>query len=92
MLTAKQANRIANSELLQIMNIIRKSAYDGGLKVTLDYHLKDTTVKVLKDLGYSVELKELASYPETPYGILSSIPLAYTKKTIINWNENTNNS
>lgn len=88
MLTAKEARKIANSDLLQVMHLIRNTAYDGGLSITLHYTLKEDTIKVLKDFGYSIEVKEVPIYSDTPYGILEDKPNGYSKLTLISWNEN----
>lgn len=85
MIDAKKARDIANSELLQIMNLIRESAYSGGFKIKLDYSISNETTKVLKDYGYSIEYKEIPIYWETPYGKLEDTPSGYKKETTISW-------
>ena len=85
MLSAKEANKIANSDLLQLMNLIRESAYKGGLSLTLDYTVRDGAIKVLRDYGYDVKTEELPIYYETPYGALEDKPSGYKKQTIISW-------
>lgn len=85
MLSAKEANKIANSDLLQLMNLIRESAYKGGLSLTLDYTIRDGVIKVLKDYGYEVKTEEIPIYYETPYGALEDKPSGYKKQTIISW-------
>lgn len=85
MLSAKEARKISNSELLQIMNLIRESAYSGGLNIKLDYSISKETTKALEDYGYNVEYNELPIYWETPYGKLEDTPSGYKKETIISW-------
>ena len=78
MLSAKEARKIAGSELLQIMNIIRDSADAGGLSIKLDYYIgKDTTNQV--------EETEIPIYYESPYGKIDDEPSGYKKQTIISW-------
>lgn len=88
MLTAKEARKIANSDLLQVMHLIRQTAYDGGLSTTLHYTLKEDTIKVLRDFGYDVKVREVPIYSDTPYGILGDEPNGYSKLTLISWNGN----
>ena len=45
MLSAKEARKISNSELLQIMNLIRESAYRGGLNIKLNYPISKEVTK-----------------------------------------------
>lgn len=85
MLSAKEARKIASSELLQIMNIIRESAYAGGLSINLDYYIGKDTIKTLKDYGYQVEEKEVPIYYEDHYGRLDDKPNSYRKETTISW-------
>lgn len=85
MLSAKEARKIAGSELLQIMNIIRDSAYAGGLSIKLDYYIGKDTTKILKDYGYQVEETEIPIYYESPYGKIDDEPSGYKKQTIISW-------
>lgn len=85
MLSAKEANKIANSDLLQLMNLIRESAYKRGLSITLDYTVREGTIKVLRDYGYEVKTEEIPIYYETPYGALEDKPSGYKKQTIISW-------
>jgi len=85
MLSAKEARKIARSEVLQIMNLIREDAYRGGDFLKLDYTIKDSTIKVLEDYGYTVEIKEIPIYYETPYGALEDNPSGYKKQTTIYW-------
>ena len=85
MLSAKEANKIANSDLLQLMNLIRESAYKGGYSIKLDYTIKDSTTKILEDYGYKIIIDELPIYYETPYGALEDKPSGYKKQTIISW-------
>ena len=84
MLSAKEARKISNSELLQIMNLIRESAYSGGLNIKLNYPISKETTKTLKDYGYNVEYKENPIFEETPYMVLKDI-VGYDKLTIISW-------
>ena len=84
MLSAKEAHKISNSELLQIMNLIRESAYSGGLNVKLNYPISKETTKILEDYGYNVECKNSPIFEETPYGMLEDI-IGYDKETIISW-------
>ena len=92
MLSAKEARKIAGSELLQIMNLIRESAYRGGLSITLEYNIDKNTIKTLTEYGYSVCEDEIPVYYESPYGKVDEYPNYYKKETIISWNENTNYS
>ena len=85
MLSAKEAHKISNSELLQIMNLIRESAYSGGLNIKLDYFISKETIKTLKDYGYNIEYNALPIYWETPYGKFEDTPSSYKKETIISW-------
>ena len=85
MLSAKEAHKISNSELLQIMNLIRESAYSGGLNIKLDYSISKEVTKTLKDYGYNVEYKENPIFEETPYGKILGDAIGYNKKTIISW-------
>ena len=86
MLSAKEARKIASSELLQIMNLIRDSAYRGGSNIKLDYSISKDTIKTLKDYGYNVEYKEGPIFEETPYGKVLENIVGYNKETIISWN------
>lgn len=84
MLSAKEARKISNSELLQIMNLIRESAYSGGLNIKLNYSISKETAKILEDYGYNIEYKEGPIFEETPYGVLENI-VGYNKEVIISW-------
>ena len=84
MLSAKEARKISNSELLQIMNLIRESAYKGGFSVKLEYSISEEIIKTLRDYGYNVEYKCIPIFEETPYGMLEDL-IGYNKKTIISW-------
>lgn len=85
MLSAKKARKIAESELLQIMNLIRDSAYGGGLSITLEYNIDKETINTLAEYGYVVSEEEIPVYYETPYGIKVDDPISYRKQTIISW-------
>ena len=85
MLSAKEARKIAGSELLQIMNLIRESAYRGGLSITLEYNIDKDTIKTLTEYGYNVYEDESPIYYETPYGVKVDDPISYIKQTIISW-------
>lgn len=85
MLSAKEARKIAGSELLQIMNLIRNEAYCGGFYIKLDYTIERDTAKVLSDYGYIVEEEEIPIYLDTPYGQLDDKPNSYKKETTIRW-------
>ena len=85
MLSAKEARKISNSELLQIMNLIRDSAYRGGLNIKLNYSISKETIKALKDYGYNVEYKEAPVFEETPYGKVLKDIVGYNKEIIISW-------
>lgn len=85
MLSAKEAHKISNSELLQIMNLIRESAYSGGLNIKLNYSISKETIKTLEDYGYNVEYKEDPIFKETPYGKVLENIVGYNKETIISW-------
>jgi hypothetical protein len=85
MLSAKEARKISNSELLQTMNLIRKSAYKGGTNIKLDYSLSKDVLKVLKDYGYNVEYKEGPIFEETPYGKVLENIVGCNKETVISW-------
>ena len=85
MLSAKEARKISNSKLLQIMNLIRESAYSGGLSIKLNYSLSKETTKVLEDYGYNIEYKESPIFEETPYGLVVKDVVGYNKETIISW-------
>jgi len=85
MLSAKEANKIANSDLLQLMDLIRESAYRGGLSLTLDYIVRDGAIKVLRDFGYDVQVEKLPIYYEYPYGKVDESPSGYKNQTIISW-------
>ena len=85
MLSAKEARKISNSELLQIMNLIRESAYSGGLNIKLSYSISKETIKTLKDYGYNIEYKEGPIFEETPYGKVLENIVGYNKETIISW-------
>lgn len=85
MLSAKEARKIAGSELLQIMNLIRDSAYRGGLNIRLEYSISKNTIKTLEDYGYNVEYKEGPIFEETPYGKVLENMVGYKKETIISW-------
>jgi hypothetical protein len=85
MLSAKEARKISNSELLQIMNLIRESAYSGGLNIKLNYSISKETTKILKDYGYNVEYKEDPIFEETHYGMVLKDVVGYDKLTIISW-------
>ena len=84
MLSAKEARKISNSKLLQIMNLIRESAYSGGLNIKLNYSISKEVIKTLEDYGYNVECKNSPIFEETPYGMLENI-VGYNKETIISW-------
>jgi len=86
MLSAKEARKISNSELLQIMNLIRESAYAGGFNIKLNYNISKETTKILKDYGYDVNYKEGPIFEETPYGNVLENIVGYNKETIISWN------
>jgi len=86
MLSAKEARKISNSELLQIMKLIEESAYDGSLNIKLNYSISKETTKVLEDYGYNVEYKKNPIFEETPYGLEDMV--GYNKQTIISWYEN----
>lgn len=85
MLSAKEARKIAGSELLQIMNLIRNEAYCGGFYIRLEYTISKDTIKVLSDYGYLVEEEEIPIYIDTPYGQLDTEPGVYKKETTIRW-------
>lgn len=85
MLSAKEARKISNSELLQIMNLIRESAYNGDSNIKLNYSLSKGTIKVLEDYGYNIEYKESPIFEETPYGMVLKDVVGYNKETIISW-------
>ena len=85
MLSAKEARKIAGSELLQIMNLIRNEAYWGGFYIRLGYTIDKDTIKVLSDYGYLVEEEEVPIYIDTPYGQLDDKPNSYKKETTIRW-------
>jgi len=85
MLSAKEAHKISNSNLLQVMNLIRESAYKGGTNIKLEYLLSKDTINVLKDYGYNVEYKEIPIFEETPYGKTLENIVGYNKETIISW-------
>ena len=85
MLSAKEARKISNSELLQIMNLIRESAYAGGFNIKLNYSISKETTKTLEDYGYNVEENEIPMYYETPYGKVDDKPFGYKKETVISW-------
>lgn len=85
MLSAREAHRIAGSELLQIMNLIRNEAYCGGFYIKLDYTIEKDTAKVLSNYGYIVKEEEIPIYLDTPYGQLDDEPSGYKKQTVINW-------
>lgn len=85
MLSAKEARKISNSELLQIMNLIRESAYSGGLNIKLNYSISKETIKTLEDYGYNIEYKEGPIFEETPYGKVLENIVGYDKLTIISW-------
>lgn len=91
-LRAEQARRIANSEISQIMQLIKDSAYSGGLSIKLEYYLKSDTVNILKHYGYLIEEKEVPVYLEYPYGHIEDKPSSYIKETVISWDEDINNS
>lgn len=86
MLSAKEARKIAGSELLQVMNLIRDSAYRGGLNIRLGYSISKDTIKTLEDYGYNVEYREGPIFEETPYGKTLEDIVGYNKETIISWN------
>ena len=85
MLSAKEAHKISNSELLQIMNLIRESAYNGDLSIKLSYSISKETTRTLEDYGYNVEYKENPIFEETPYGKTLESIVGYNKETIISW-------
>jgi len=85
MLSAKEARKISNSELLQIMNLIRESAYSGGLNIKLNYSISKETIKTLEDYGYNVKHKDSPIFEETPYGNVLENIVGYNKETIISW-------
>ena len=85
MLSAKEARKIAGSELLQIMNLIRDSAYRGGLNIRLGYSISKNTIKILEDYGYNIEYKEGPIFEETPYGKVLENIVGYNKETVISW-------
>jgi hypothetical protein len=85
MLSAKEARKISNSELLQIMNLIRESAYAGGFNIKLNYSISKETTKILKDYGYDVNYKEGPIFEETPYGRVLEDIVGCKKETIISW-------
>lgn len=85
MLSAKEARKISNSELLQIMNLIRESAYRGGLNIKLNYSISKEIIKTLEDYGYNIEYKESPMFAETPYGKILENIVSYNKETIISW-------
>ena len=85
MLSAKEARKISNSELLQIMNLIRESAYAGGFNIKLHYSISKETTKILKDYGYDVNYKEGPIFEETPYGRILEDIVGCKKETIISW-------
>lgn len=85
MLSAKEAHKISNSELLQIMNLIRESAYNRGLSIKLSYPIAKGITKILEDYGYNVEYKEGPIFKETPYGEILEDMVGYNKETIISW-------
>lgn len=85
MLSAKEAHKISNSELLQVMNLIRESAYNGGLNIKLNYSISKGTIKVLEDYGYNIEYKESPIFEETHYGEVLEGVVGYNKETIISW-------
>lgn len=85
MLSAKEARKISNSNLLQVMNLIRESAYRGGTNIKLDYLLPKDTIQVLKDYGYNVEYNEGSIFEETPYGKVLENIVGHNKETIISW-------
>jgi len=85
MLSAKEARKISNSELLQIMNLIRESAYNRGSDIKLNYPISKGIIKILKDYGYNVEYKEYPIFRETPYGKVLEDTVGYGKETIISW-------
>ena len=87
MLSAKEARKISNSELLQIMNLIRESAYSWGLNIKLNYSISKGTIKTLKDYGYNVEYKESPIFEEGPYGLVLKDVVGYDKLTIVSWDE-----
>jgi len=85
MLSAKEAHKIAGSELLQIMNLIRESAYAGGFDIKLNYNISKETTKTLEDYGYNIEYKEGPIFEETPYGRVLEDIVGCKKETIISW-------
>lgn len=85
MLSAKEARKIAGSELMHIMNLIRNEAYCGGFYIKLGYTINKDTIKVLSDYGYLVEEEEIPIYIDTPYGQLDDKPNNYKKETTIRW-------
>ena len=85
MLSAKEARKISNSELLQIMNLIRESAYRGNLSIKLNYSISKETTKTLEDYGYNVEYKKNPIFEETHYGKILGDAVGYSGETIISW-------
>lgn len=85
MLSAKEANKIARSEVLQVMNLIRESAYRGGFSITLRYFLPREVIETLKDYGYEVKETNDPMFMETPYGKSLEEVVGHEKLTIISW-------
>lgn len=84
MLSAKEAHKISNSKLLQIMKLIEESAYKGITFLYFQYFLPDEITKILQDYDYKVEKYKVPIYYEDHYGKVIE-PITYREETKVSW-------